>query len=80
MFLFALDCPKKNIWRNSLKNDYKANRTYKPGTGQAMEKMTDYIKQLHTESIISIDSVEADDIFAISDLAHTMLQSKAVLF
>ena len=67
-FLFALDCPKKKIWRNDLKNDYKANRTYKAGTGQAMEIMINYIKQLYPENVVSIDSVEADDIIAISAL------------
>jgi 5'-3' exonuclease len=67
-FLFALDCPKKKIWRNDFKNDYKANRTYKQGTGQAMEIMINYIKQLYPEHIVSIDSVEADDIIAISTI------------
>lgn len=73
-FIFAMDCPRKYIWRQDLFNKYKANRdeVYKKskwkGGGIFRHTIRDLLPQLvkeHNMSMISEDRLESDDVIAL---------------
>lgn len=74
-FIFAMDCPRKNIWRQKLFNKYKANRdeTYKKtkwkGGGIFRHTIRELLPKFVKENNITMLSekcLESDDIIALT--------------
>ena len=67
IIIVAKDCPRKDIWRNNLTNDYKANRVYEDDFlgGPFFEIGLDILKQLEIK-ILFDPRLEADDCIAIA--------------
>ena len=73
-FIFALDCPRRNIWRQEYFNQYKANRdeVYKKkkwkGGGIFRHTMKTLLPELvdkHNMTMIGESTLESDDIIAL---------------
>ena len=74
-FIFAMDCPRKHIWRQKLFNKYKANRdeTYKKqkwkGSGifrhTIRELLPKFVKE-NNITMLSNETLESDDIIALT--------------
>ena len=63
----GLDCPRKNIWRNSIFDTYKENREYDDNFmgGPFFELGKNILKQLDIQTIYH-DKLEADDCNALT--------------
>lgn len=60
--IICMDCPRSEIWRNDIYNDYKGSRTPKKNFNSAIFKfITDYISEKKIKQII-FERLEADDI------------------
>lgn len=73
---FAIDCKRSNIWRTNIVNDYKATRDQNSERDDFDSRVFDIIYSLLKDSIgismLEIESLEADDIVA---LTHKRLRS-----
>ena len=67
IFIAALDCPRKNIWRNDLFQDYKGTREYDDTFmgGPFFEIGMQILKELNITSL-KFDRLEADDCVALT--------------
>tara|TARA_B100001057_G_scaffold165589_1_gene166282 strand:+ start:33393 stop:34229 length:837 start_codon:yes stop_codon:yes gene_type:complete len=67
IFIAALDCPRKNIWRNDLFQDYKGTREYDDTFmgGPFFELGIQILKELNITSL-KFDRLEADDCVALT--------------
>lgn len=67
IFIAALDCPRKNIWRNDLFQDYKGTREYDETFmgGPFFELGIQILKELNIISL-KFDRLEADDCLALT--------------
>ena len=73
-FIFAMDCPRKYIWRQNLFNKYKANRdeVYKKskwkGSGifrHTIQELLPSFAKDNNITLLSEDTLESDDIIAL---------------
>ena len=66
----ARDCPRKNIWRNSIFPQYKENRykddTFMGGEFFKLVYANNFLEKAGVEYIFKHDKLEADDIIAIT--------------
>jgi len=60
---FVGDCPRKNIWRNELYNDYKGSRVKNNDIGFYFKYTYDNI--INKYNFLKLDKLEADDIIGI---------------
>lgn len=74
-FIFALDCPRRNIWRQEYFNQYKANRdeVYKKskwkGSGIFRHTINELLPNLVKENnmtMIGENTLESDDVIALT--------------
>jgi 5'-3' exonuclease len=67
IFIIAKDCPRKNIWRNELTNNYKGSRKYEtdPVKNPSPFFRLVYNESLFTKTQVEHPFLEADDCIAL---------------